>query len=72
MASAERRNGVWEVDASPGVAGRAVCTTGWGRHLSKTKESTIACERVNHLVTAANVHGEVVGEGGRSGTNISK
>jgi hypothetical protein len=51
-------------DASPGVAGMAVCTTGCDWLVRVTQKGAIACERVRLWTTLANVHGEVVGEGG--------
>jgi len=71
-ASAQERNGVREVDASPGVAGKAVCTTGCDWLVLKTLKGAIAYERVRLWTTLANVHGEVVGEGGRKILNIVK
>ncbi|UCE38480.1 MAG: hypothetical protein JSW00_04420 [Thermoplasmata archaeon] len=53
------------MDASLGVAGKAVCTTSYDWLVLETLKGIIACERVCLWTTQANVHGEVVGKGRR-------
>jgi hypothetical protein len=50
------------LDASPERTHVVRVSEGYDWHDSETLKGVIACERVNLKVTAANVHGEVVGE----------